>query len=148
MQNASCQEMFKDCTSLTTAPALPTTKLYLNCYLGMFAGCTSLTSAPTLPAKTLASACYQSMFASCTSLTSAPELPAITLVQGCYQYMFRGCTNLNYIKCLATNISANGTLDWVNGVSATGTFVKPASTDWSSKTGTNGIPNGWTVQDA
>ena len=63
--------------------------------------------------------------------------------------MFQGCTNLNYIKCLATDISARYcTDDWVNGVQTTsGTFVKNQSmTSWT--TGDNGIPTNWTVQDA
>ena len=88
------------------------------------------------------------MFQNCKKLTTAPELPATTLVGGCYQNMFKGCTSLNYIKCLATDISAsNCTNNWVNGVSSTGTFVKNSNmTSWTE--GANGIPNNWTVQDA
>jgi len=88
------------------------------------------------------------MFENCTSLISAPELPATTLESGCYNQMFRSCTNLNYIKCLATNISArNCTEYWVLKVAATGTFVKDASmSSWT--TGISGIPSGWTVEDA
>ena len=166
--------MFQDCTSLTTAPSiLPATTLVDHCYMGMFWGCTGLTSAPTLPATTLASYCYSSMFRDCASLTTAPTLPATTLAIYCYRYMFNGCTSLttapvlpattlvercyyqmfygcsllNYIKCLATDISAsNCTNDWVNGVAATGTFVKdPNMSSWT--TGTSGIPTGWTVED-
>ena len=143
--------LFSGCTGLTTAEnlSLPATTLADYCYNGMFSGCTSLITAPELPATTLTGECYGSMFSNCTSLTTAPELPATTLANECYYGMFSGCSSLNYIKCLATNISAAAcTTDWVNGVSATGTFVKPASTDWSSKTGSNGIPSGWTVQDA
>lgn len=101
-----------------------------------------------LPATTLANYCYASMFSGCTSLTTAPELPATTLVDFCYHSMFNGCTSLNYIKCLATDKSANWcTSTWLSGVAATGTFVKASSmSGWS--TGINGIPDGWTVQDA
>ena len=49
------------------------------CYYGMFKGCTSLTQAPALPATTLASSCYSNMFNGCRSLTQAPELPSVTL---------------------------------------------------------------------
>ena len=61
--------------------------------------------------------------------------------------MFYGCSLLNYIKCLATNISANYCLsDWVNGVASSGKFVKAASmTSWTK--GISGIPDGWAVQD-
>jgi hypothetical protein len=57
--------------------------------------------------------------------------------------MFYGCSNLNYIKCLATGISATSKYNWVDGVSQTGTFVKASGIYWS--TGTSGIPEGWTV---
>ena len=135
--------MFSECTSLTTAPELPTTTLAENCYSNMFYECTSLTSAPELPATTLANYCYTGMFEGCTSLTTAPVLSAATLVEGCYMSMFWNCTNLNYIKCLATDISArNCTLNWVNGVASSGTFVKdPNMSSWT--TGVNGIPANW-----
>ena len=93
--------MFRNCTSLTTAPELPATTLAYGCYGDMFRGCTSLTTAPELPATTLAENCYGSvddvysgMFRDCTSLTTAPELPATTLALGCYNAMFRNCTSL------------------------------------------------------
>ena len=61
--------------------------------------------------------------------------------------MFNSCSNINYIKCLATNISATDcTNGWVNRVTSTGTFVKnPDMASWT--TGTSGIPTGWTVID-
>jgi hypothetical protein len=144
--------MFSNCTSLTTAPELPATTVAETCCQQMFSNCTSLTTAPSvLPATTLAQSCYYYMFQGCTSLTTAPELPATTLAYRCYQYMFQGCTSLSSIKCLATNISANScTSNWVNGVptgTGRGTFTKAASmTSWTR--GNNGIPSGWSVQDA
>ena len=140
------QNMFWGCTRLVTAPELPATTLAYYCYTGMFNGCTSLKTAPSvLPATILASSCYNGMFQGCTSLKTAPALPATTLESWCCKSMFQGCTKLSYIKCLATDISAtNCTLDWVDGVASTGTFVKDANmTSWT--TGTSGIPNGWTV---
>lgn len=139
--------MFQGCTSLTTAPELPATTLASACYQSMFSNCTSLTAAPELPATTLVDYCYQNMFYGCTSLTSAPELPATTLAAECYWGMFYGCSSLNYIKCLATDISAfNCTWAWVSQTAATGTFIKKAGVNW--QTGDNGIPSGWTVEDA
>ena len=141
--------MFDSCSSLKAAPALPANTLVDECYSGMFYGCTSLTTAPALPATTLATLCYSCMFYGCTRLTTAPkELPATTLATSCYSYMFRDCTSLNYIKCLATDISATDcTRDWVNGVASKGTFVKnPNMASWP--TGYNGIPLDWTVQNA
>ena len=86
--------MFYNCSSLTTAPALPATTLANYCYQYMFRGCTSLTTAPALPATTLANYCYAYMFYNCSSLTTAPALPATTLANYCYQYMFSGCRAL------------------------------------------------------
>ena len=141
--------MFTDCSSLKTTPELPATTLAFGCYSQMFMGCTSLATAPSvLPSTTLETMCYKSMFAGCASLTTAPELPATTLNLMCYSGMFGGCTKLNYIKCLATDISAfNCTSSWVSDVASTGTFVKsPSMNDWT--TGSNGIPEGWTVTNA
>lgn len=143
--------MFEGCTALTSAPAeLPATTLAESCYNNMFKGCTSLTTAPELTATnlTLADYCCFQMFYGCTSLTTAPELPATTLANSCYRSMFSGCTSLNSVKCLAEAFaSVDDTYDWLQGVSATGTFYKSANmSDWT--TGTNGIPSGWTVIDA
>jgi hypothetical protein len=62
--------------------------------------------------------------------------------------IFQNCTSLNSITCLATDISAtDSTYNWVNGVAANGTFTKAASmSSWT--TGVDGIPTGWTVEDA
>ena len=145
---ACYKEMFYECSSLTTAPELPATRLAEMCYESMFDGCTSLTTAPALPATSLANSCYRNMFMHCDSLTTAPALPATRLTKYCYASMFYHCTSLNYIKCIATDISASGcTTSWTYNVSSSGTFVKASSmTSWG--TGTDGIPSGWTVQDA
>ena len=142
--------LFYNNKGLTSAEklSLPATTLADSCYSNMFSGCTSLTTAPELPATTLANSCYVYMFDGCTSLVTAPELPATTLANSCYVYMFHSCTKLNYIKCLATDISASVCLySWVTNVASTGTFVKnPNMSSWP--TGTSGIPTGWTVVDA
>jgi len=150
ISNYQFKNLFSGCTSVISAEnfILPATTLYGQCYDTMFGGCTSLTSAPALPATTLAYSCYSGMFRGCTSLRTAPELPATSAADNfCYQSMFNGCTNLNYIKCLATDISGISTTEnWVRGVAASGTFVKDANmTGWP--TGANGIPTNWTVVD-
>ena len=116
-------------------------------FYNLFNSCTGLTNAKNLclPATTLTNNCYSGMFNGCTSLTIAPELPATTLTNNCYSGMFNGCTNLNYIKMLATDISATDCLyNWVIEVSSTGTFVKHPNMA-SLSIGTSGIPTGWTV---
>lgn len=149
LANYCYSNMFKGCSNLSRASILPATTLKTSCYYSMYENCNGLISAPALPATTLETYCYYGMFWGCKNLTMAPVLPATTLKTSCYQYMFRGCTSLNYIKCLATDISATScTSGWVGlGVPAGGTFIKAASmTGWTS--GANGIPDGWTVEDA
>ena len=140
---------FENCEAVVDASelVLPATALASRCYGSMFSGCYNLLSAPELPATTLTDYCYSSMFSDCYNLLSAPELPATTLTDYCYSEMFVGCASLSYIKCLATDISANGcTQYWVNNVASTGTFVKNISmTGWT--TGNSGIPTGWTVEN-
>ena len=136
--------MFYECTSLTTIDAdlLPVTTLTYGCYMDMFAKCSNLISAPKLNATTLAENCYSNMFSKCSSLETAPVLPAPVLAVNCYSYMFEDCTKLSSITCLATDISAEDcTLDWLTGVSATGTFTTPSTTAWTE--GGSGIPSGW-----
>ena len=169
----SCySDMFSSCISLTKAPKLPATTLTTNCYNSMFLGCSSLVSAPALPATTLGNACYSAMFRNCTSLTQAPSiLPATTLAENCYYYMFFGCESLvrapylpasqlagacysnmfcycyklSYIKAGFLNGTAIDLSNWVRGVSATGVYEKPVSSEFNERGG-NGIPEGWTIK--
>lgn len=145
---ASCwfEALFHNDTSLVDASrlVLPATTLVSSCYAYMFQGCTSLTAAPELPATTLAPSCYNSMFLGCTSLTAAPALSAVSLASQCYTQMFDSCTSLSKVICLAENNGSGSTAWWLDGVSASGTFVKSSrSFNWES--GINGIPSGWTV---
>ena len=103
--------LYKNCTSLTQAPALPATTLTNNCYGNMFNGCTSLTTTPELPATILSDVCYSSMFSGCTSLVNAPELPATNLTFGCYQQMFQGCTSLVNAPALPATIVISNCYD-------------------------------------
>ena len=125
---------------------LPVVTLTNCCYRGMFANATGLTEAPEIPATTLATSACCYMFENC-AITKAPELPALTVPSYCYRGMFTGCTSLNYIKCLATNISASNCIqDWVVNVSPSGTFVKnPNMNGWSR--GNSGIPTNWILID-
>lgn len=152
LEEGCYDNMFRDCTSLVKAPELPALTMAEGCYAQMFQGCTSLVTAPDLPATTLASSCYQSMFAGCTSLETAPDLPALTLVDSCYFEMFEGCASLNYIKAMFTTTPSSSrpyeyTVRWVDGVAATGTFVKNSEATWTT-TGVSGVPNGWTIEYA
>ena len=139
--------MFNGCTGLTTAPQLPATTLVNYCYDDMFSGCTGLTEAPQLPATTLATGCYTMMFYGCTSLTKAPDLTASIVPANAYEMMFGDCSNLSYVKCLATALGNYATMEWLDGVASTGTFVKMSQMcDFAD--GVGGIPEGWTTQGA
>lgn len=59
---------------------LPTNTV-ASCYDNMFRDCTLLTTAPTLPATTLAASCYNYMFGGCTNLSYIKCL-ATTNIQG------------------------------------------------------------------
>lgn len=142
--------LFASNTGIVSAEdlVLPATTLGDYCYHYMFQACTNLTSAPKLPATTLASGCYNNMFLGCVKLTKAPVLPATALTSYCYTAMFRGCSNIAYIKAMFVNLTpTNAVTNWVNAVSASGTFVKNASATWTT-TGNNGVPTGWTVETA
>lgn len=143
LASACYKYMFSGCTVLTAAPSLPATTLADDCYYQMFYNCTTLTSAPALPATTLASACYRNMFYNCTGITEAPYLPATTLATECYRAMFYNCSSLNFIQVEATSWNTTNAQNWVYGVAATGTFVKPSATD--IPVGYSGIPSGWVV---
>ena len=143
-------QMFEGCTSLVSGPpTLPALNLgTYDCYARMFAGCTSLVNPPTLPATTLAHSCYVSMFNGCTSLVNAPELPATTLNEMSYEGMFYGCSRLNYVKCMATDKSANNcTKNWLYGVASSGTLEKASGVYWTYGS-PSALPQGWTQVDA
>ncbi len=103
--------MFAGCKKLIATPELPSTTLSDACYASMFYGCIALTEAPELPATTLSENCYKQMFVNCDNITVAPTLPALNLKTRCYTKMFQNCNKLNYIKMLATDISASQCLE-------------------------------------
>ena len=112
-------------------------------FINLFKDCTSLVKAPALPATTLSEDCYSNMFDGCQSLTKAPELPATTLARFCYWEMFLGCSKLNEVRIAATTTEYNALYNWLKDVSATGDFYcDPNATIFP--TGTSGIPEGWT----
>lgn len=94
-------EMFRNCTSLTSAPVLPATVLAERCYYRMFFS-TSITSVPTMPAIVTFDGdqvCYQ-MFQNCIYITTLSQPlfgGTMTLRKGCFQDMFAHCTGLTSV---------------------------------------------------
>ena len=86
-----------------------------NALYGLFAGADKLVNSDdrelVLPATTLKEGCYDNMFSGCKGIEKAPELPAPTLEKNCYSGMFAGCSKLAVVKCLATDVSAEGCTD-------------------------------------
>lgn len=126
---------------------LPETVGYY-CYYRMFDGCKDLIMPPRLPARKLVKGCYNYMFYGCSSITKAPSLLAESHEgEFNYAYMFHSCSSLSYIKMMSVDIfNLNSryisTLNWVSGVSATGTFIANVNrTDFTR--GVSGIPEGW-----
>lgn len=142
----SCRQMFFGCRRLRVPPELPATTLGKQCYLEMFKS-SGLAKVPMLPATTLAESCYQSMFQDCKSLEGPAVLPAPVLVTNCYYQMFYGALLFDSVVCLATSeITTDKCANWLNQVSATGTFVHPRDvTSWTLNSA-SGIPKGWTEQ--
>ncbi len=90
-------EMFANCTSLTTIPQLDTHNgMFFN---EMFANCTSLTTIPQLD--THNGMFFNEMFANCTSLTTIPQLDTHNGMF--FNEMFANCTSLTTIPQLDTH---------------------------------------------
>ena len=123
-----------------------------NAFYGLFAGAENFVNNAdrqlVLPATTLTEGCYQDMFNGCKGIEKAPVLPAPKLEKNCYQEMFYDCAKLNHVKCLATDISAEGcTKNWLTnaGTEATGEKVLETLIPMESNSD-DGVPTSWTAQ--
>lgn len=87
--------LFEGCSTLSSFPKMPATKLAESCYEGMFSGCTSLKFGPVLLAEDLCASCYEGMFENCTSLFRLDTLSSKNLANNCYARMFKGCISLD-----------------------------------------------------
>ena len=122
-------------------------RFYINKKCNVYGACSSIIP-KVFGEKYMARKLFYDLFNNCDTIVDASklELPATTLADGCYGYMFYGCSKLNYIKMLATDISASYCLDnWVYRVASSGTFVKNKNATWNV-TGSSGVPSGWTIQ--
>ena len=117
--------MFKQCSNLTSIPALDTSKA--TNMSEMFSGCSNLTSIPALD--TSKTTIMDNMFNTCTNLTSIPALDASKATN--MNSMFNNCTNL-------TSIGMNGFTRSINisstalGHDALVAFLNQAGTAYNS----------------
>ena len=86
---------FVGCTSLTTAPAIPNSVTDMS---STFSDCTSLTTAPTIPNSVTS---MRSTFSDCTSLTTAPAIPSSVRNM---MYTFEGCTSLTTAPTIPSSV--------------------------------------------
>ena len=149
---AACfKGLFKGDSYLTDASGLllPAETLDRMCYQEMFRNCSALTTAPELPATTLDQYCYYYMFGGCSVLTTAPKLPATDLVKYCYAHMFDNCDNLTdaYVKAAytASNNECSGML-WYGKVSAVLHTTSENKASWADAI-TSNYWSTWTTAD-
>ena len=75
----------------------------------MFKGCTNLTSAPALPATTLADRCYYTMFYGCTNLNSVTMLATDVSAESCLWSWLAGVSATGtFIKAAAMESLLSG----------------------------------------
>ena len=109
---------------------------------------TTLVSAANLilPYFTCTEEHYRRLFRNCTALVYGPVITAETMGSRFCQELCDGCTSLIQLTCLSTNHNANYcTTNWLNNVSATGTFYKAETASWGS--GASAVPYGWSIID-
>lgn len=111
----------------------------------LFQGCDTLVDVSGLYLEAPEEHGYYQMFMYCTRLTRVTCLPKNVTTQN-YGYgdMFKSCTSLNYLECIG-NVFPNQpgviTGGWLDGVAATGTFVKKTTDNYQNLS----IPENWTI---
>ena len=133
--------MFEGCHMLRTVPIISATIWGQQAAEGMFNECYSLAETPQLTINSEETHSFHVAFKSCSSLTRVDNIVFPEFLKESYS-MFKDCTNLSYMKCLSKIITVDS--GWMNGVAASGTFVKHPDAIWQE----GKIPSGWTVVDA
>lgn len=125
--NLCFHRLFEDCIAMVTPPDFPALTLNTSCYNRTLNGCSGLTKLPVLPASVLAVYSYYQFCGNCSSITQAIIKGTGILPNQSCRRMFYGCSSLNRIEVNFTDWSGanNATQDWVSGVAASGTFIKP-----------------------
>ena len=125
-------------------PELPATVIGQGCFDGMFFRCYSIAGSVVLPATLFTNSCYNSMLRQ-TAITDI-KIEATGGLQGNSMLnMLYQCSALSKIEVNITSWGtvATATQDWVYGLAASGTFIKP--TALPEEYGPSRIPEGWTV---
>lgn len=155
LKNYCYSNMFSGCTRLTKTGQTLWTNTANRCCEYMFMGCTGLTDiSDTIFSNNvnLTTECYWGMFQDCTNISSVTiykkTLP--DSADGCFGRMFAGCSKLSNITYYCnklgedTNTGINHTYQWVEGVSATGTWYNANLQNFANMSDSE-IPNGWNI---
>lgn len=148
---SSCfQSMFSWCQYLYKGPKiLPATTLANSCYAYMFQGDFRLEYMAELPATVPASWCYRYMYAYMgagnAEVSATKPIRLTSLADYCCAEMFSSAKISRLEVDFTAWTGTESTANWVNGVPATGTFVKP--TALAEETGASRIPSGWDVEN-
>lgn len=139
--------MFYGCTKFSKIPNIKATSIGVEGCHQMFRQCIGIVNADLSnwnSITTVSTQSFQQLFFQCTAIESAiiPKLPHASLL---WNGSFYGCSSLSEIKCLDTDTTSNNYNNWVQNISATGTFIKHPDATWSE--GASGIPSGWTVKN-
>ena len=129
---------------MTAMPDLPATVIGDGSYRTMFFRCYALAGSVTLPASLFTNACYDSLLRE-TAITEINIQASGPVYGNSMINMLYGCASLSKIEVNFTSWGniATATQNWVSGVAASGTFIKPSALP--EEYGPNRIPTGWTV---
>jgi hypothetical protein len=144
--DVSSYENFLSNTKITRAPDLPVVNVPNYAYWELFLNDTSMVEVGRIAAQTVGTESMRSMFYYCRNLTTAPHLKVVNFSGSkCMRSMFQLSRSLQTIEVDFTEWDStyNRTDYWVDGVAASGTFIKPAALP--EEYGVNRIPEGWTV---
>lgn len=170
-EDKTCEYMFRNCSSLTHPPKLPSPRGRRLQFRNMFQGCTSLTNANTqgiMPNYTQlgmeglrlgTEGIFQGMFYGCTGLTSMHDLSSYTMTNygnSYFQNMYYGCTGITSIDTakmpggVATKNCFREMLRGCTGITTIPSgFIKPTNTAescyqdmFNGCTGLTTIPSG------
>lgn len=138
--------MFRDCSSLATAPEMPDDSGSANTkYSTMFMNCTALTKVVIKSTDTLTGQqVCGNLCRGCTSLTEAEILPAQTPAKQAFNNSFSGCSALNsvkYMMLILPTTSYNG--KWLTSVASTGTLTLNSNATGTLTDGADGKPINW-----
>lgn len=149
-RDATCNNMFGNCTSLVHPPKLPSPR-GKNQFVNMFSGCTSLTTSATqriLPTYSgvgtqsgdyALTSVFQGMFTNCTGLTSMHDLSSYTMGgygNAHFYQMYKGCRGITSIDAkkmpggVATANCFNAMFQGCTGITSVPSgFIKPTNTE-------------------